>query len=121
MHIGEKIKSRVYELGMSRLQFAKRINKSRNVVYDIFKRESIDTKLLTQISQVLDYNFFHYYYESLSELSYPKEQALSRAADTDLEYRLKEVSQQLEQVKENNDLLKRLNSVLESQVAKGGG
>ena len=28
------------------------------MVYDIFERESVDTKLLHKISKVLDYNFF---------------------------------------------------------------
>ena len=37
---------------------ARRINKSPQNVQDIFTRESIDTKLLLDISNVLEFNFF---------------------------------------------------------------
>ena len=57
-HIGKKIKEILYQKGISVSEFAKSINRSRNVVYDIFERESVDTKLLQKISKVLDYNFF---------------------------------------------------------------
>ena len=43
---------------MSKSEFARRINKSPQNVQDIFTRQSIDTKLLFDISEVLGYNFF---------------------------------------------------------------
>lgn len=115
VHIGAKIKDRLYELGMSRVEFARRINKTRNVVYDIFKRESIDTNLLVNISKVLDFNFFEFYSEALQEVKQP-ETTLGRVADTELQYKLRQTESHLEQVQENNALLKKLNAVLEDQL-----
>ena len=45
-------------------EFASLINRDRQVIYDIFKRESIDTELLQQISKVLNHDFFAYYHSS---------------------------------------------------------
>lgn len=46
---------------MKGTEFASLINRDRQVIYDIFKRESIDTELLQQISKVLNHDFFSYY------------------------------------------------------------
>lgn len=61
IHIGKKIKEELYRQGVSVTEFAKKINRSRNVVYDIFERESIDTELLNKISRILNCNFFSLY------------------------------------------------------------
>lgn len=54
---GLEIKKVLKEKGMSVSEFARRINKSRENAYDIFRRKSLDTDLLSVISQVLDYDF----------------------------------------------------------------
>ena len=46
---------------MTVVDFAEKINKTRTVVYDIFKRDSVDSILLNKISRVLNHNFFQYY------------------------------------------------------------
>ncbi|MFH2142880.1 MAG: hypothetical protein ABIJ97_10685 [Bacteroidota bacterium] len=51
----------VKEKGLSVTEFGKRINTHRRNVYDIFKRESVDTELLQKISKVLEHDFFKYY------------------------------------------------------------
>jgi hypothetical protein len=56
--IGQLIKERVEASNMEVTAFAKAINKERSNVYDIYKRDSIDTKLLKKIGLVLDYDFF---------------------------------------------------------------
>lgn len=61
VHIGNKIKMTVTKKGMTVSEFGRRINKSRENVYSIFKRKSIDTALLSTISKVLDHDFFQYY------------------------------------------------------------
>lgn len=61
VHIGTKIKSTVTKKGMTVSEFGRRINKSRENVYSIFKRKTIDTGLLTTISEVLEHDFFQYY------------------------------------------------------------
>lgn len=66
IHIGSKIKGVLQKKGMSVSEFGRRINMSRENVYSIFKRKTIDTGLLLNISKVLEHDFFKYY-TSLSE------------------------------------------------------
>lgn len=58
LHIGHLIKEKLEKTGMTKSEFARRINKTSQNVYDIFERKSIDTGLLAHISDVLEYNFF---------------------------------------------------------------
>lgn len=59
IHIGKLIGKVVKEHGIQKSEFARRINKTRQNVDDIFKRESIDTELLFNISTVLKYDFLN--------------------------------------------------------------
>ena len=61
IHIGSKIKEVFKSRGITAKEFGKRITTSRENVYGIFNRESVDTKLLVKISKALDHNFFQYY------------------------------------------------------------
>jgi transcriptional regulator with XRE-family HTH domain len=58
IHIGNEIKKVLDASDVSVSDFAKRINKSRGNVYSILSRKSIDTDLLRDISQVLNFDFF---------------------------------------------------------------
>lgn len=57
IHIGEAIKQKVKERGISITDFANSIHCNRTNVYSIFSRKSIDMEQLMLISEVLDYNF----------------------------------------------------------------
>lgn len=61
IHIGKRIKDELSLQDISVSDFAKKIGKSRNVVYDIFERESIDTELLNVIGKALNCDFFSLY------------------------------------------------------------
>lgn len=61
VHIGKKIKEEVYKQRISVTLFARKISRSRNVVYDIFRRESVDTDLLNKIGKILNCDFFSLY------------------------------------------------------------
>ncbi|MES2133120.1 MAG: hypothetical protein V4506_12310 [Bacteroidota bacterium] len=61
IHIGKRIKEELYKQGVSVTVFAEKISRSRNVVYDIFERESIDTDLLNKIGKLLNCDFFSLY------------------------------------------------------------
>lgn len=61
LHIGKKIKEVWKKSRLKGTEFAAAINRDRQVIYDIFKRESIDTELLQSISRVLNHDFFSYY------------------------------------------------------------
>ncbi len=58
VHIGHRIREVVKSQERSVSWFARKLCCDRTNVYDIFKRENIDTALLRRISQILDYNFF---------------------------------------------------------------
>jgi len=73
VHIGKKIKEVWKRSRLKGTEFASMINKDRQVIYDIFKRESIDTELLQQISKVLNHDFFNYYSHDLPSVKEPKE------------------------------------------------
>lgn len=62
VNIGELIRSRVEEVGISYAQFAKDIGRQRqNIEKSVFQKRSLDTELLIVISEILDYDFFSYY------------------------------------------------------------
>lgn len=99
LHIGEKIQKIFRESGLTVAEFARRIDTSRENVYGIFKRKSIDTQLLRRISDVLDHNFFKYYIKP--EELYPEIESLQRrlqVADQEIEY-LKKINKLLEKKK----------------------
>lgn len=62
--IGQIIEERVRASKMEITTFAKAINSERSNVYNIFKRDSIDTELLKKIGQVLDYDFFIHFLDN---------------------------------------------------------
>lgn len=99
LHIGEKIKEVFSESGLSVAEFARRIDTSRENVYGIFKRKSIDTYLLEKISEVLHHNFFEYYIKK--EELYPEIKFLQKkleVADQEIAY-LKKINKLLENKK----------------------
>lgn len=67
LHIGKKIKEVWRKSRMKGTEFAAAINRDRQVIYDIFKRESIDTELLQNIGKVLNHDFFSYYSNEIAE------------------------------------------------------
>ncbi|MBR1775264.1 MAG: XRE family transcriptional regulator [Bacteroidales bacterium] len=58
MHIGRQIEKILNEKRYSAVWLAKQINCDRRNIYDIFKRECIDTELLKRISIALQHDFF---------------------------------------------------------------
>ena len=65
IHIGEIIKNKARELRIGPTELGDKINTSKQNVYGIYKRKSIDTALLRKISNALGHNFFSYYVTSL--------------------------------------------------------
>ena len=65
IHIGKIIEEEFYKQGRSVTWFADKLCCERTNIYNIFKRESIDSALLFKISQILGHNFFAYYTREL--------------------------------------------------------
>ena len=68
LHIGQLIADELCKQERSRAWLAKKINCERSNIYDIVKRESIDTQLLMKISVALNHDFFKYYCDSLKQI-----------------------------------------------------
>lgn len=60
MILGEIIESQVKLLGMTKAEFGRRIQTSRQNVNDIFRKEHLNTKQLSEISKVLRYDFYEH-------------------------------------------------------------
>ena len=58
IHIGKIIRDKLREQGRTATWLAKQIPCSKNHIYKILSKSSINTDLLQRISQILDYNFF---------------------------------------------------------------
>ena len=61
MHIGEKIKARAKELRIGATELSRMIKTSKQNIYSIYLRKTIDTGLLQKLGKALEYDFFSYY------------------------------------------------------------
>ncbi|TKT85997.1 hypothetical protein [Dyadobacter frigoris] len=61
--IGQLIKSVAEGQGLSQQGFGEKINKTKQGIASIYKRGTIDTNLLKEISIVLNYDFFVHLYD----------------------------------------------------------
>jgi len=98
IHIGKRIKQVFEKKGMSISEFSRRLNSSRENVYDIFKRQSIDTSLLEKISKVLEYDFFQHY--------------------TSLQQVNEKLKEEIEKLNGDNALLREMNAFLKKGKKK---
>lgn len=70
IHIGRLIGERIKEVGMTKAEFGRRINTSRQNVNTLLRKESLDTLVLRKISQVLNYDFFRLYLDEGTSYEY---------------------------------------------------
>lgn len=121
IHIGKKIKEEIHRQHFPVTTFAKKINRSRNVVYNIFERESIDTDLLNKIGKVLNCDFFSLYsaqkeYTLESVKTFANESGLTWHAKNSEE--VKTLQQQIEALKSEVSYLKKIIALLEAKKSK---
>ncbi|WP_239405905.1 XRE family transcriptional regulator [Alistipes sp. An66] len=67
IHIGNLIEKEFRRQERSVSWLAKKLFCERTNIYDIFKRQSIDTEMLLRISEALHHDFFQYYRSSLEK------------------------------------------------------
>ena len=121
VHIGEKIKVRAGELRIGPTELGKLINTSKQNIYGIFKRKTVDTWLLQKLSDALDYNFFVYYYPAEKVLredsvQYRKSgQKSSEETIAELTRKLETTKKELADLQEKYELLKKVNELLEKK------
>jgi len=61
IYIGKIIKEVFEDSGLSVSELARRIQTTRQNVYGIFERRSIDTALLLRLGEALNYDFFEHF------------------------------------------------------------
>lgn len=65
IHIGQLIRQKMEERGMTVSSLSRAYGCSRVNMYKIFDKSSIDTAMLLRFSQLLDFNFFQSYSDEL--------------------------------------------------------
>lgn len=118
IHIGERIKQRARELRIGPTELGRMINTSKQNIYGIFKRESIDTALLEKLGKALRYDFFTLY---INPKLAPPAKETARLSKGNKPYPVPDESEynqmkyQLSDLKEKYELLKKLNTLLEKK------
>jgi len=115
--IGDIIKTISDRRGITKSEMARRLNMSATNIHKIFKRESIDTDLLSRIGDILEYDFFiHYiktkpadYSEIMNKIGFP----ITVSNEKEEKYRT-----ELGNCKEKVIMLERINSLLEEKVKR---
>lgn len=69
VHVGEAIQKRIEELGMTKSEFGKRIGVKTQHIKRILERDTMETKKLMKVCEVLDFNFFSLFCEFPSSVS----------------------------------------------------
>lgn len=59
IHIGNLVKNYVKENHINSAELARKIGKTRQNIYDLYKRDDIEVKLLLAISDALGHNFIN--------------------------------------------------------------
>lgn len=120
VHIGKKIKEVFKQSGLKGTEFASLINKDRQVIYNIFKRDNIDTEDLQQISKVLEHDFFSYYSQELPIIKEPGKVGYTKKVDliTSLGAELKTYRKRLDELEERYETLQKLNKLQEEKLTR---
>ncbi len=104
-NIGAIIHKKVKERGLSNAEFARRINTHIRNVYDIYKRESIDTELLLQIGTILNFDFFNILRTPINDnIAIAQESSDNQYTDkrflNELKLKIQEMEREIELLKE---------------------
>ena len=122
IHIGEKLKAQAKALRIGTTELAKSINTSKQNIYGIFKRESIDTALLQKFCKALNYDFFTFFIDQKLPPNIDTTEGIKKgkaytSSEGDLEYNI--LKSQLMDLKEKYELVKKVNVLLEEKKKKG--
>lgn len=120
VHIGQKIKNVVESSGLSAIDFAKKINRSRDVAYKIFNKENLDTAMLQKISLVLEHDFFSYFSEDLPIVKEPGKIGYTKKTDliTSLGEEIKAFKKRFQEMEEKYETLQKLSRFQEEKIKR---
>lgn len=120
IHIGKVIRKHLEEAGMTKSEFARRLETSPQNIYGIFKRRSLDTDLLKNISRILNYDFFQYYSSSAlvvhdEKAPYGKERVLTAI---DLQKEVEKLRKEVDVLRNENQYLKEIHQLMKEKAGK---
>jgi hypothetical protein len=113
LHIGEKIKEKAQEKRIGPSELGRMINTSKQNIYSIFRRKTIDTELLLKLSKALDHDFFQLYIERKEVRPDKKSPTVTIS-----KHEIGDLKKELEIYREKCELLEKLNKFLEKEVAR---
>jgi hypothetical protein len=122
LHIGERIKARAKELRIGPTELADMINTSKQNVYGIYKRKTLDSELLKKISLALKFDFFSAYYDKQWLKSFQEGQApYQTKAAAVLKEELAQIKKDHQELLEKYEMLKKLYELTEEKLKKKEG
>lgn len=105
VNIGKEVQKRAKQLGIGPTELGSLINTSRQNIVGIYKRTSIDSQRLWELSVALSFNFFSLY--DMKAIGHEPEATALKELE-----KLRKEHQQLQRefalLKENNELLKQV-------------
>ena len=104
LHIGREIRRIAKQKQVKQIVLAEMINTSKQNIYSIYQRKTIDTGILVKICNVLDHNFFTYY---LGQLDFDAEKEAKEEMNA-LKQSIIEKTKEIEYLKEIINLQKEI-------------
>lgn len=126
IHIGQIIQQKVKSKRVQRKELYEKLNTSRQNLYAIFKRETIDTGILLKLCQIVNYNFFAEYFKAeplksmLVEEQKQANEILEKASQENraLKYELTQRDKHIKSLEETVLAQKKLIQLLEKEGSK---
>src|SRR5438132_1749208 len=108
LNIGERIRQRAKELRVGPTELGKLINTSKQNVYGIYKRKSIDTEMLRKLSKALSCDFFQYYHNETTSFVHETITVYGKKNKSAVSFEeFQKLKKELEDLREKYDLLKK--------------
>jgi hypothetical protein len=122
VNIGEKVRLRAKELRIGPTELGALLNTSKQNIYSIYKRKSLDAETLRKLSVALKRDFFDYFKpENLPETVLDKTEKYTLEKDKLIAYsEYVKLKTDYDHLKEKYELLKKVNQLLEGKSKKQG-
>ena len=121
VHIGEQVRKRAKELRIGPTELGRLINTSKQNVYGIYRRRSVDTELLHKLSKALQFDFFQYFATDKQKLAqedltgYPSTTVKLKKEISSLKEQIGIFKKEIMELKEKCELLIKINNLLEKK------
>lgn len=105
MHAGKKLKILVEENNVNQSEFAEKIGRKREYLYELYKKEHINTELLTKIAKYFGVRMSYFFDEDNNHVNESSEQyglSIHEKYIKSLEREISRLNSELEEYKKNN-------------------